>query len=429
MSKKKYVLVGASGRSAWMFAKPMLDELSHCTEIVGIFDPNPLRMEAIKNYSGLACPSFTDFDEMIAQTKPDKAIITTMDRYHHEYIIRCLEAGVDAITEKPMTIDAEKCKAILDAEKKTGQEVIVTFNYRFAPYVTAIKQAIRDGAIGRVLNVDFEYMLDTIHGADYFRRWHRRKENSGGLLVHKSTHHFDLINWWIEEEPVEVMAYGSRRFYGPTRAKRGERCLTCEHKNSCEFYYNIAADETVKSFYLDSEMADGYYRDRCVFADNIDIEDTMSVNVKYSEGSLVSYSLIAHSPYEGWKMSINGTGGRIEAAEYHTGEHANDPAYYFNVYDRKGQKITYTIPKAEGGHGGGDVKLRKMIFEGGIADPLGHQAGAYAGAISILIGISANKSIAEKRNIRLRDLVQLDDYSGIQLKDMLASPAAREILK
>ena len=74
---------------------------------------------------------------MMKETKPDAAIITTVDKYHHEYIIKSLEYGCDAITEKPMTIDDEKCNAILEAEKRTGKKVIVTFNYRFAPYVTS----------------------------------------------------------------------------------------------------------------------------------------------------------------------------------------------------------------------------------------------------------------------------------------------------
>ena len=100
-----------------------------------------------------------------------------MDRFHHEYIIRSLEAGCDVITEKPMTIDDVRCRAILEAEKRTGRRVIVTFNYRFAPYVTRVKELLREGVIGKVLSVDFEWILDTRHGADYFRRWHRRKEN------------------------------------------------------------------------------------------------------------------------------------------------------------------------------------------------------------------------------------------------------------
>lgn len=414
---KRYVLVGASGRALYMYAKPIVEEHSASSEIVGIFDTNPLRSEALRTMAGLTCPVYTNFESMIGDLKPDRAIITTIDRTHHDYIIRCLDAGVDVITEKPMTIDAEKCEAILAAEKRTGREITVTFNYRFTPYVSAVKRAIVDGIIGDVLNVDFEYMLDTVHGADYFRRWHARKENSGGLLVHKSTHHFDLINWWIMEEPVEVMAFGTRRFYGPTRDARGERCLTCGHKNTCEFYFDIEAPmfgvdlaDFNRLLYRECESADGYVRDRCVFSDEIDIEDSMSVNVKYSGGALLSYSLIAHSPYEGWKASINGTEGRLEIAEYHSGLRAGEPSYTFDFYDRTGNKISHTVPKAAGGHGGGDSRLRKMIFDGGIPDPLGHQANSFAGAVSILIGIAANRSIAEGRNVKIGDLVPLDTY-------------------
>ncbi|MFA6666483.1 MAG: Gfo/Idh/MocA family oxidoreductase, partial [Armatimonadota bacterium] len=335
---KSYVLVGASGRALGMYARPLVKDFSDCAKVAGIFDVNPLRAETLKKEAGLDCKIYTDFDQMMTEQKPDSAIVTTVDRFHHEYIIKCLEAGAEVITEKPMTIDSEKCNAILEAEARTGKKVIVTFNYRFAPYVTAVKQAIADGLIGDVLNVDFEYMLDTSHGADYFRRWHRKKENSGGLLVHKSTHHFDLINWWIMEEPVEVMGYGTRRFYGPTRKERGERCLTCNYKNTCEFYFNIDASDMNHKMYHNCESADGYFRDRCVFADEINIEDSMSVNVKYSKGTLLSYSLIAHSPYEGYKASISGTKGRLEIAEYHSGIRTSDSCYYFNLYNRKGQK-------------------------------------------------------------------------------------------
>lgn len=424
---KRYVLIGASNRAVFMFTKPIVEKLSEYAQIVGVFDVNYLRIDALKSITGLDCKAYSDVDLMLAETKPDAAIITTVDRTHHEYIIKCLDFGIDVITEKPMTIDDQKCKAILDATRKTGKQVIVTFNYRFAPYVTAIKQAIRDGVVGQILNVDFEYMLDTVHGADYFRRWHRKKVNSGGLLVHKSTHHFDLVNWWLEEEPVEVMAFGTRRFYGPTRDRRGERCLTCDHKRSCEYYFDIAGWDFNKRMYLDCEEVDGYYRDRCVFDDDIDIEDTMSVNVRYDGGAFLSYSLIAHSPYEGWKCSINGTKGRIEAAEYHSGERTGDPAYYFDVFDRSGKKITYTIPKSEGGHGGGDERLQKMLFEGGLPDPLGHMADSFSGACSILIGIAANKSIEQKRNVNVCDLISLDDYRSIRAGGMLVGAPGGEI--
>src|SRR5690606_30193958 len=112
---------------------------------------------------------------------------------HHQYIIRAMELGCDVITEKPLTIDAEKTRAIYDTAIKTGKKVRVTFNMRWAPGSIMIKELLSKGTIGEIIHVDLEYMLNTSHGADYFRRWHAQKDKSGGLMVHKSTHHFDMI--------------------------------------------------------------------------------------------------------------------------------------------------------------------------------------------------------------------------------------------
>lgn len=403
---KTYAIAGTSGRALSMYAKPIVERFHDTTRLVGAFDVNLARANFFSQQCG-GVPIFGDFDEMIRQVQPDCVIVTTIDRYHHEYVVRALDAGCEAITEKPMAIDDEKCRAIFAAEQRNGRKITVTFNYRFAPYVTRVKELLREGVIGKVLSVDFEWFLDTRHGADYFRRWHRRKENSGGLLVHKATHHFDMINWWIEDEPRKVYAFGERRFYGPTRAERGERCSTCPYASTCEFYVDYRARPTMKGLYFDAEHVDGYYRDGCVFSEQIDIEDTMSATVRYQSGILLSYSLVAHSPYEGWKASLNGTDGRMEVQEFHSGHAVQDPSNYVRVFNRKNEIVVYDIRKDVGVHGGGDVRLQERLFGGrSDPDPLGHMAGSWAGAMSALIGIAANKSIATGEPIAIMDLLK-----------------------
>ena len=247
--------------------------------------------------------------------------------------------------------------------------------------------------------------MDTHHGADYFRRWHRYLEKSGGLLVHKATHHFDVINWWLEQQPEEVFAFGTRRFYGPTRENRGERCLTCRHKSSCEFYWDIKAGSNnsfYTKYYLNAEKEDGYFRDGCVFAEDINIYDSMSVNVRYSKGAVLTYSLIAYSPYEAWNAAISGTNGRLEVGEIYSGPGKDRPYNIIKYYDRKGEAITYEVPKGDGAHGGGDDKLIRMLFVGDVDDPLGCQASSTDGAMSLLIGASANVSIARNKPVLIR---------------------------
>jgi predicted dehydrogenase len=401
----RYALCGASSRALHMYGRPVVASYAASACLVGVFDINATRANYVAHACGGA-PVFHDFEAMLRATRPDVVVVTTVDRFHHEYIIRALEAGCDVITEKPMTIDAEKVRAILAAEARTGRGLTVAFNYRFNPYMTRAKQMLVDGAIGQVLSVDFEWLLDRSHGADYFRRWHRRKENAGGLLVHKATHHFDLINWWLADEPARVFAVGARRFYGPTRAERGERCSTCAFTQTCEFYVDYAADPELKALYFDAEHEDGYFRDRCVFADDIDIEDTMSVTVRYQGGAQLAYSLIAHAAYEGWRAAINGTQGRLELFIPESGAPAQAPSNLIQLFDAHGRQMTTELSKAGPDHGGGDPRLQARLFgPPGQPDPLGHMAGSSAGAMSVLIGIAANQSMTSGQAVNIADLL------------------------
>jgi predicted dehydrogenase len=199
--KQRIVMVGTGHRGTGMWGSPVIKEFGDQVEFVGLCDINPGRVETAKGMLGLTCPTYTDFDKMMKETKPDRVIVTTVDGTHDQFIIKGMEYGADIITEKPMTTDESKCQAILDAEKRTGKKIAVTFNYRYSPHRQKIYELLRNDAIGKITSVDFHWYLDVYHGADYFRRWHRLRKNSGSLLVHKASHHFDLLNWWIDSEP------------------------------------------------------------------------------------------------------------------------------------------------------------------------------------------------------------------------------------
>ena len=406
MARKRYAVVGTGGRGIGMFAIPAARDYPEAAELVGLCDINAKRVEYARERTGVDVPCYTDFDAMLAETAPDVVCVATKDCTHDGYIVKALEAGCDAVTEKPMTTDAAKCRAILAAEKKTGRKVRVTFNYRYSPHRARMREILQSGVIGRITSVDFHWYLDTYHGADYFRRWHRRMENSSGLLVHKATHHFDLVNWWIGEEPVEISAQGKLNFYGPTRPERGERCLTCGHKRTCEFFWDMSRDEGARRLYLDCESDDGYYRDRCVFDPEIDIYDTMTVQARYTGDVLMSYSLNAYMPYEGYRISITGLKGRLEAEVIEAGPWDRPSGQPLVLIPTREGRTIIEVPPARGGHGGGDTPLRDEIFLGASGpDPLGRAADSWDGAMSILTGVAANESIRTGTPVKVDDLL------------------------
>ncbi len=410
---KKYCLVGTGWRGMFSYVEPLVKEYGDCAELAAVCDINPKRALFPTQYLGKDIPAYTDFDKMLEDHKPDVVIVTTKDCAHDEYIIKALEFGCDVISEKPLTTTDEKCAAIIEAEKRTGHKVTVTFNCRFMPHYVRIKELVASGVVGDILSVHLEWLLDTSHGADYFRRWHSIRANSGSLLIHKSTHHFDLVNWIIDDEPVKVNAFGTRRYYGDNRRPHGERCCTCPYAKECELYIDIDTYEggMVAKLYKANEDADHYYRDRCLFSDVIDIEDSVSVNVKYKKGAVMSYSLTAHSPYECMKLVINGTKGRLEA----------DTAFdqqNIKFYNREGECITFDRSRVKplpGGHGGSDPAMRNNLFRGYTEDPLNQMADTRAGAMSIGIGIAANKSMAEDRAVYVGEFLG-EFYPEINVK-------------
>ena len=166
-----------------------------------------------------------DLERMIRDERLDRVIVTTPDFTHADFVVRSLRAGADVVVEKPLTIDAESVRRIGEAIAETGREVITTFNYRYSPRNSTLRRVIAEGGVGRVTSVHFEWALDTVHGADYFRRWHRDKAKSGGLFIHKASHHFDLVNWWIGATPTSRLrerraAVLRRRERGGSRARR-----------------------------------------------------------------------------------------------------------------------------------------------------------------------------------------------------------------
>jgi hypothetical protein len=244
-------------------------------------------------------------------------------------------------------------------------------------------------------------------------------------MVHKATHHFDLVNWWLGTTPRWVQASGARRFYTPANADalglagRSERCLDCPVAGRCRFHLDLREEGLLAATYLKYEAHDGYFRDRCVFGDEIDIEDTVNVLVDYANGARMSYSLNAFMPREGYTVAFNGSRGRLDHVCVES-SYVSGQSPISGALDRDATSITFqphfgraeSIPvrHAEGSHGGGDEGLLADLFHPEEQDdPLGRRADHRAGAWSILTGIAANRSMETGVRVDVSSLV-----SGLQ---------------
>lgn len=423
MARKRYVICGVSTRANGMFIKNMLETFqSHC-EIVGLLDADPGRFtncfKKFPTLNGLPVYLPDQFEQMIQETKPNVVIVAGADHTHADYIVKGLEHHLDVISEKPMVTNGTDCKRILDAQNNSSGNLYVAFNYRYSPIHTRIKELILEGRVGRVTSVDLNWYLDTYHGASYFKRWNRKRSNSGGLSIHKSTHHIDLVNWWIDQKPVEAFAYGALNYFGPEGElnplkEDGRHCGTCQVKQNCTYFmrWSTRSKEVVPEddhlTNMDVKPSNtGYRADGCIFDSEIDIEDTYVAAIKYNKGAMMSYSVNFSLPYEGYRLAINGTKGRIETQELMSKRVAHQvPEQKIDFFPLFGGKETIHVVSRPGGHGGGDPLILEDLFLG--PDPIRPyeiMAGAEAGADSVLTGEAIWKSVQTGLPVRIADLL------------------------
>lgn len=450
--RTRYALIGTGAR-AEMYVRAMFGPYSDVAELRVLCDVNRGRLDYYEELIGelaagravaLARGGPAELEQLIRDEGIERVVITSPDHTHSEFVVRSLKSGAEVIVEKPLTIDVPGCRAIVKAVDDTGGVVVVTFNYRYSPRNSALREVIQSGSIGTVTSVHYEWVLDTSHGADYFRRWHRQKSSSGGLLVHKASHHFDLVNWWIDDVPVRVFASGGLRFYG--QANAAERGLSRRPERGTPergthdgardpFALNLREDDHLRRLYLDNEAYDGYLRDLDVFSDGITIEDNMGAIVDYLGGATLTYSLNAHCPWEGYRVAVNGTEGRAElevveraailpddtgrvtvdptarpASDYRGGERTPGERLLLQRHWDVARRVE--IPVGEGSHGGGDAMLLSDVFRGPGDDPLKRPASYLDGLRSVAVGIAGNQSMATGAPVRIDDLELGVDLSG-----------------
>ena len=433
-SKRRYVVVG-TGHRVQMYLDAMAGDHRDDAELVGLVEPNPGRLAVHMDRlakSGLDVSKVVtgrpdDFERVITESRADRAIITSPDYTHAELIARGLDAGVDVVVEKPLTIDPEGTRRIAEAVERSGRQVVVTHNYRYSPRNSALKEVIKNGSIGTPLSVTFEWVLDTAHGADYFRRWHRDKANSGGLLIHKASHHFDLVNWWLADTPTQVYARGGVRFYGSENAAaRGmaPRPGRGTHEGShSPWELDLRSDSRLQALYLEVESYDGYQRDQDVFGPGVTTEDNLAVIVDYAGDVTLSYALNAHSPWEGYRVAVNGDEGRAELEVVERaavlidaeGSAVIDPSAVPESSSRTGgERVTLQrhweaaqdvkIEEGSGAHGGGDALLLADIFRGPGDDWLERPADWLDGIRAIAVGMAGNDSLRTGLPVKITDL-------------------------
>ena len=438
--RRRYALIGVSNRGVASFAKPLIgavggeesglgygasaDDFSTVGMLVAVLDVDRVRAEAFvrtlvpHGHPPVAVYEPEQLDELFSESRPDVVVIASPDHTHGHYIRAALAASIDVISEKPMVATAAEAAEVLAAERASAATVRVTHNFRYPARHRRIKQLLADGAIGRVLHVALDYDVDTRHGASYFLRWNRERAASGGLTIHKSTHHLDLIAWWLGSDPARVYAVGGRDFYGPDSPHRPVGATTVADVRALDPYHRAQAgsgtfpERTGRArtglFDLPYEVQYPASREMTLYDDEIDIEDHVASLITYASGATAAYAVQFSAPWEGYRLTITGTHGTIEAfVGREPGGDAMPGSGSLVLRPLFGPAQEIVVPAGAGGHDGADPLMRRDLFVGPDEEStaLGLMADARQGALAVATGEAIWRSAREARIVEIEELL------------------------
>lgn len=355
-------------------------------KIEAVVDPDLFRLSLAKekfNLSDGQC--LTDFDALIAKGKiADFAIVATMDQLHYEQAKALLLQNYHLLLEKPVVNNSEELQELKKLAEERNRIIMVGHVLRYTPFYGAIKQAILDGEVGKIMHMETSELVGVCHSSSSYIRgkWNKEEICGSGMLLAKCCHDIDLICWLNNETmPTEVVSYGGRNFILPENAPQDstERCyLGCPHIDTCKF--------SAKSLYVDNDMFPHYSyplikkkHDEitldeklealktndpmgvCAYKTGSDLVDHQGVMMKFANGSTAFHSMLSAVPRPGRKIHIIGTEGEIEGFFESDKFVIRKFDFETSFYTEKEVDVSKQIDRNVG-HGGGDIGLiRDMV--------------------------------------------------------------------
>ena len=422
MKELKVILIGAGNRGK-MYVRKMAKKGGF--KIVGVAEPIDDRRNFVKETYGIPEENcYTTWEDILARPKfADIAIVSTSDALHYEPAMKAIGLGYNMLLEKPAAPTPQQCADLANLAKEKGVKVLVCHVLRYTVFWSKIKKLIDEGAIGQVVSVQHEECVGNEHHSHSYVRgnWGNTAKSSNMLLA-KSCHDIDLIQWLVGSKCKSAASFGSLTYFKRENAPEGspEYCIEgCPHADTC--FYNAVKIYSKGRGWLGhavqkpeitpadiEEVLRTTQYGKCVFKCDNDVVDHQVVNLEFENGATASFNMCSFNK-GGRRMKIMGTEGEI------WGAHGDNKLYLYSFKTKETTEIRpsdeATVESIAGGHGGGDDGIVNALYDyvaNGIED----------GNLSE-IGISVENHLitfaAEQARLD-RCVIDFKDYAGKYLK-------------
>jgi len=393
MKKFRIAFIGTGGRSITYAAEYKKYE---DIEIVALADPSAENRKAMLSKVMLRedPEEYDDWREMLEVLKKlDGVVICSPNYLHADQAVACLERGLSVALEKPLATTKKDCERILAAEQQSSGKVLLGFVLRSTPLYCKIKELITKGKIGDVVSVQADELVGLGVSSIMNRsQWRRYTSKSGGLMLEKSCHDMDILNWMVESRPVSLNSHGSALIFKPD-SSLPQRCDECgEPAKTCQYYqrpkFSSHEDEGEKVLHEFVRQ-----ENRCIYNIDKDVVDVQNVCLEYENGTVANFMLNMNcmGPRASRNFHAVGKKGRIWG-------NLSDKTVF--IHENLSGETTSFDAKGDGsGHGGGD-RLHALLFRRMLHEPdYRPEQNAKAGYLSAVMCFAADLSRTEKRRV------------------------------
>ena len=351
--------------------------------VTAIADTDPIQLELMHNmYAIPQARDFTDIEEFMSEKRADTLIIATPDRTHVPLAIRAMELGYDVLLEKPVSPDPVECRQIADHAKEMGTKVVVCHVLRYTPFFSIIKEMIDSGKLGDVVSINHEEAVGNVHQSHSFVRgnW-GNTARSAPMLLAKSCHDLDILQWLIGKKCKQIQSFGSLKHFREENAPAGapQRCIDgCPHGETCPYNaVKLYLDDKENAWFREAstkesnptdEMVEKALRNTlygcCVYRCDNDVVDRQVVNLEFEGGAVATFTMIGLSSDFCRQLKIFGTEGQIEA-------NMGTKQIVLHRFWEEKKTIPLDMGLEVSGHGGGDFGIMRdflqVLRDGGVS--------------------------------------------------------------
>lgn len=370
-------ILGAGNRGTLVYGKIMHNQPEKF-KIVSICDVNEKKLEFSAELFGVKKQNtFTNEDEFFKEKRSDLLLITTLDKDHVRQAKKAIQLGYHILLEKPISASEEECLELLEFAKNYNKVIMVCHVLRYTVAVEKLMEILNSQIIGKLVLIDHIEQVAYWHQChSYVRGNWRITEETAPMIMAKSCHDMDLLQYFVGSKCKNVSSYGNLEFFKKENKplEASERCLDCKLKDECPFSAKkLYLDEFIKNkdkarWCLKTLVIGEVTEEKiikalnttnygkCVFDSDNDVVDNQAVMMEFENGVKATFRMTAFTQKGGRQIHFHGTLGEIYYNE-------TENTIKVNVFGKPEEVIDITKLTTDlSGHGGGDKRMIEKLY-------------------------------------------------------------------